>query len=63
MSDVVVERWRCDSCGHVTVTEVGEQILAEFICLEGARRLRGGMIVGACMGTCRQVIENSEEKI
>ncbi len=56
------EIWECDRCGHKTVTEPGEQILAEFLCLEGGRRrVRGGGISGACLGTARRTFTPSGE--
>lgn len=44
--------WQCQQCGHKTYSAPGEQILAEFLCLEG-RRKDGN---GACLGLVRQLL-------
>lgn len=54
---MIQETWECERCGKVTFTEPGEQILAEFICLEGLRKNGHG----ACMGLTRRTYPTSGE--
>lgn len=51
LTDADRETWKCTKCGHITVTEPGEQILAEFLCEQGYSR-RG---LPACAGLVKQV--------
>ena len=55
------EVWECDRCGKKDFPVKGEQILAEYLCMEGARK-QGGGIAGACMGTVRRITPSDRDQ-